>query len=80
MVANENSAEYRKFTGLVDRLLNVSDEEMRKREYRKEVDANPWLAHLCGFGNGGNSCRWCRDFDLGLALLIDSHRAPFKKQ
>jgi hypothetical protein len=39
----KHSAEYRKFTGLVDRLLSVSPEEMKRREaeYRKEVDANP---------------------------------------
>jgi hypothetical protein len=39
----KHSAEYRKFTGLVDRLLTVSHEEMQKREaeYRKQVDANP---------------------------------------
>jgi hypothetical protein len=38
-----HSAEYRKFTGLVDRLLSVSHEEMERREaeYQKEVDANP---------------------------------------
>jgi hypothetical protein len=39
----KHSAEYRKFTGLVDRLLTVSREEMERREaeYRKQVDANP---------------------------------------
>jgi hypothetical protein len=39
----KHSAEYRKFTGLVDRLLTVSHEEMQRREadYRKQVDANP---------------------------------------
>jgi hypothetical protein len=39
----KHSAEYRKFTGLVDRLLTVSHEEMQRREaeYRKEVEANP---------------------------------------
>ena len=38
----KHSAEYRKFTGLVDRLLTVSHEEIQKREaeYRKQVDAN----------------------------------------
>jgi len=38
-----HSAEYRKFTGLVDKLLTVSHEEMQRREaeYRKQVDANP---------------------------------------
>jgi hypothetical protein len=39
----KHSAEYRKFTGLVDRLLSVSHEEIERREaeHRKEVDANP---------------------------------------
>jgi hypothetical protein len=39
----KHSAEYRKFTGLVDRLLTVSHEEVQRREaeYRKQVDANP---------------------------------------
>ena len=39
----KHSAEYRKFTGLVDRLLTVSHEEIQRREaeYRKQVDANP---------------------------------------
>ena len=39
----KHSAEYRKFTGLVDHLLTVSHEEMQRREaeYRKQVDANP---------------------------------------
>lgn len=39
----KHSAEYRKFTGLVDHLLTVSREEMQRREaeYRKQVDANP---------------------------------------
>jgi hypothetical protein len=39
----KHSAEYRKFTGLVDRLLTVSHQEMQAREaeYRKQVDANP---------------------------------------
>lgn len=39
----KHSAEYHKFTGLVDRLLTVSHEEMQQREaeYRKQVDANP---------------------------------------
>src|SRR5271163_3352612 len=35
------------------------------------------LAHLYVFCKGGNSCRLCHDFDLGLAPLIDSHRAHF---
>lgn len=39
----KHSAEYRKFTNLVDQLLTVSHEEMQKREaeYRKQVDENP---------------------------------------
>jgi hypothetical protein len=39
----KHSAEYNKFTNLVDTLLTVSHEEMQKREaeYRKQVDANP---------------------------------------
>jgi hypothetical protein len=39
----KHSAEYRRFTSLVDNLLTVSHEEMQRREaeYRKEVDANP---------------------------------------
>jgi hypothetical protein len=39
----KHSAEYRKFTSFVDRLLTVSHEEMQRREaeYRKQVDANP---------------------------------------
>jgi hypothetical protein len=39
----KHSAEYQKFTNLVDGLLSVSHEEIKKREaeYRKEVDANP---------------------------------------
>jgi len=39
----KHSTEFRKFTGLVDRLLTVSHEEMQRREaeYRKQVDANP---------------------------------------
>ena len=39
----KHSAEYRKFTGLVDKLLTVSHEEIQRREaeYRKQVDANP---------------------------------------
>jgi hypothetical protein len=39
----KHSAEYNRFTNLVDRLLTVSHEEMQRREaeYRKEVDANP---------------------------------------
>jgi len=39
----KHSAEYGKFTNLVDQLLTVSHEEMQRREaeYRKQVDANP---------------------------------------
>ena len=39
----KHSAEFSKFDNLVGRLLNVSHEEMQRREaeYRKEVDANP---------------------------------------
>ena len=39
----KHSAEYKRFTNLVDRLLAVSHEEMKGREagYRKQVDANP---------------------------------------
>ena len=39
----KHSAEYNKFTSLVDSLLVVSHEEMQRREaeYRKQVDANP---------------------------------------
>ncbi len=36
-----------------------------------------WLAHLCGFGKGGNSCCPRRDFRVGITPLIDSHRALF---
>lgn len=39
----KHSAEYRRFTNLVDHLLTVSHEEIKRREaeYRKQVDANP---------------------------------------
>jgi hypothetical protein len=39
----KHSAEYDKFTNLVDQLMTVSHEEMERREaeYRKQVDANP---------------------------------------
>jgi hypothetical protein len=39
----KHSAEYNKFTNLVDRLLTVPHEEIQRREaeYRKQVDANP---------------------------------------
>jgi hypothetical protein len=38
----KHSAEYQKFTNLVDRLLTVPHEEMQRREaeYRKQVDEN----------------------------------------
>jgi hypothetical protein len=38
----KHSAEFNKFTNLVDRLMTVSREEMQRREteYRKQVDAN----------------------------------------
>jgi hypothetical protein len=39
----KHSAEFQRFTHLVDRLLSVSRGEMQEREaeYRKQVDANP---------------------------------------
>lgn len=39
----KHSAEYDKFTKLVDHLLSVPREEMQRREseYRKQVEANP---------------------------------------
>jgi hypothetical protein len=39
----KHSAEFQKFTALVDNLLTVSHEEIQRREaeYRKQVDANP---------------------------------------
>jgi hypothetical protein len=39
----KHSAEYQKFTGLVDQLLTVSHEEMQRREaeYQKQAAANP---------------------------------------
>lgn len=39
----KHSAEYTKFTKLVDTLLTVSHGEIQRREaeYRKQVDANP---------------------------------------
>jgi hypothetical protein len=39
----KHSIEYQKFTNLVDHLLTVSHEEIKRREaeYRKQVDANP---------------------------------------
>jgi hypothetical protein len=39
----KHSAEYQRFTNLVDKLLTVSHEEMQRREaeYRKQVEANP---------------------------------------
>src|SRR5690348_7662906 len=45
----------------------------------KAEDEQPewWLAHLCVFGKGGDSCRLRGDLDPCLAPLIDSHRARF---
>ena len=39
----KHSAEYSAFTNLVDQVLTVSHEEMKRREaeYRKQADANP---------------------------------------
>jgi hypothetical protein len=39
----KHSAEYRKFTNLVDHLLSVPHEEIKRREaeYKKQADANP---------------------------------------
>jgi hypothetical protein len=39
----KHSAEYKAFTGLVDQVLTVSSEEMKRREseYRKQVESNP---------------------------------------
>jgi hypothetical protein len=39
----KHSAEYRRFTNLVDRVLSVPHEEIKRREseYQKQVDANP---------------------------------------
>jgi hypothetical protein len=39
----KHSAEYRKFTNLVDQLMSVSHEEIKRREaeYKKQADANP---------------------------------------
>jgi hypothetical protein len=39
----KHSAEYNRFTNLVDHLIRVPREEMQRREgeYRKQVDANP---------------------------------------
>ena len=39
----KHSAEYRKFTNLVDRLMSVPHEEIKKREaeYKNQADANP---------------------------------------
>lgn len=39
----KHSAEYRKFTNLVDQLLSVPHQEIKKREaeYKKQADANP---------------------------------------
>ena len=39
----KHSAEYNAFTSLVDQVLTVSHEEMKRREaeYKKQADANP---------------------------------------
>jgi hypothetical protein len=39
----KHSAEYERFTSLVDRVLSVSHDEMKHREaeYKKRSDANP---------------------------------------
>jgi hypothetical protein len=39
----KHSVEYRKFTNLVDQLMSVPHEEIKKREaeYKKQSDANP---------------------------------------
>jgi hypothetical protein len=39
----KHSAEYDRFTNLVDRVLSVSHEEIKRREaeYKKKADANP---------------------------------------
>ena len=39
----KHSSEYRKFTSLVDQLLTVSHEEIKKREadYKRQVEENP---------------------------------------
>lgn len=39
----KHSAEYRRFTNLVDQLMSVPHEEIKKREaeYKKQSDANP---------------------------------------
>jgi hypothetical protein len=39
----KHSAEYRKFTNLVDHLMSVPHEEIKRREaeYKKQADANP---------------------------------------
>jgi hypothetical protein len=38
-----HSAEYKRFTSLVDHLLTISHKEIQQREaeYRRQVDANP---------------------------------------
>ena len=42
-VKGPHSAEYNAFTNLVDRVLSVSSDEMKRREaeYKKRVDQNP---------------------------------------
>ncbi len=39
----KHSAEYQKFTNLVDQLMSVPHEEIKRREaeYKKQADANP---------------------------------------
>jgi hypothetical protein len=39
----KHSAEYRKFTNLVDQLMSIPHEEIKRREaeYKKQADANP---------------------------------------
>jgi hypothetical protein len=39
----KHSAEYNRFTNLVDQLLSVPHEEIKRREaeYKKQADANP---------------------------------------
>ena len=40
----KHSAEYDRFTNLVDRVMSVPHEEIKQREeeYRRQVDANPY--------------------------------------
>ncbi len=60
----------------------MSDRDRDKKLYAfglKRWDSR-WLAHLCGFGQGGDSCCRRREFHLGLAPLIDSHVAAAKNK